>query len=151
MPGRGPAPKDPSQRARTNVDTIQQTTLVDDGELRGPAFEDAELLYDVEVVNHVRRWWDTWRAAPQAAAFMATDWERLRFLAPLVSAYFVEPRQTLLSEIRLNEERLGATVVDRQRARMRVDESAPSSTPRPATRLGKSAKWADLRVVDSGS
>lgn len=39
-------------------------------------------------------------------------------LAPLVEAYWQDPRPALLAEIRLNEERLGATVRDRQSLRM---------------------------------
>jgi hypothetical protein len=42
-------------------------------------------------------------------------------LAPLVEQYHEEPKTALLAEIRLNEERLGATVADRQRLRMRLE------------------------------
>lgn len=41
-------------------------------------------------------------------------------LAPLVEAYWQDPKPALLAEIRLNEERLGATVRDRQSLRMTV-------------------------------
>jgi hypothetical protein len=48
---------------------------------------------------------------------------RLGILAPLVERYALRPSASALSEIRQNEERLGATVVDRMRARMIVEES----------------------------
>jgi hypothetical protein len=41
-------------------------------------------------------------------------------LAPLVQAYWEEPKTSILAEIRLNEERLGATVRDRQSLRMNL-------------------------------
>jgi hypothetical protein len=69
--------------------------------------------------------------------FTATDWQRLHMLAPLVEQYFAEPKQALLAEIRLNEQLLGATVVDRQRARMRIT-AEPSSAG--ATRRGPTGR-----------
>ncbi|MEV2279189.1 hypothetical protein AB0I72_26770 [Nocardiopsis sp. NPDC049922] len=66
----------------------------------------------------VHRWWDTWAESPQAELFLSSDWERLQMLAPLVQAYWEEPKTSILAEIRLNEERLGATIRDRQSLRM---------------------------------
>ncbi|MEV4281364.1 hypothetical protein [Actinoplanes xinjiangensis] len=56
----------------------------------------------------------------QAAVFEGTDWLRLATLAPIVEAYWRRPSAAELSEIRMNEERLGATVVDR----MRIEDDA---------------------------
>lgn len=75
-------------------------------------------------------WYTTWCTAPQASAFTVTDWQRLHMLAPLVDAYWQKPAKDLLSEIRLNESLLGATHVDRLRARIKVEapkSSAPSA------------------------
>lgn len=76
---------------------------------------------------------------------MPTDWERLQMLAPLVEAYWESADKNLLAEIRLNEERLGATVRDRQSLRMTFKdpdkeraEKAPeasSALPENVTRL----------------
>lgn len=122
MAGRGPAPKDPEKRQRRNEDTIPTTELAPDAKPnRAPALPGARLLSAA-----TRRWYRTWATSPQAVVFVATDWQRLHMLAPLVEAYFAEPKQTLLAEIRLNEQLLGATVVDRQRARMRIT-AEPSS------------------------
>ncbi|WP_436776036.1 hypothetical protein [Yinghuangia sp. YIM S09857] len=53
-------------------------------------------------------------------------------LAPLVEAYWTDPKPSILAEIRLNEERLGATVRDRQALRMTVGGTAAShETARP--------------------
>ncbi|MPZ84009.1 MAG: hypothetical protein GEV28_27895 [Actinophytocola sp.] len=48
-------------------------------------------------------------------------------LAPLVDQYFNEPRKDLLAEIRLNEGLLGATHVDRLRARITITPPASQS------------------------
>ena len=55
-------------------------------------------------------------------------------LAPIVESYLRRPSAAALSEIRMNEERLSATVVDRMRARMRI-EDADDTAPAPALRL----------------
>jgi hypothetical protein len=88
--------------------------VVEDGEVRGP-----ELVGDFSPFT--RDWYDTWRRSAQGQLFTSTDWLRVRMLAPLVDAYSRRPSAAAFSEIRLNEERLGATYVDRLRARIRVD------------------------------
>ena len=95
-----------------------------DGELRGPELADG---YDAGVVE----WFETWRRSPQAQLFEDTDWARLVMLAPIVQAYLRRPSAAALSEIRMNEERLGATVVDRMRARIVIerDEAGPELAP----------------------
>ena len=59
----------------------------------------------------------------EAAVFEPTDWRRLDSLATIVEAYWRQPSADALSEIRTNEERLGAIVVDRMRARMRIKDA----------------------------
>lgn len=115
MAGNGPAPS--PHRRRRNADTYAgvQKSLVDDGQLRGPALEGSWRA-------DTRAWYDTWRWSPQAAVFLATDWARLRLMAPLVDSYFDRPTDRKLAEIRQNESLLGATLVDRLKARMWVDE-----------------------------
>lgn len=113
------APKEQS-RSR-NKRPHDQKTLSADGTVRGPG-----LIGDFDPI--VTKWHETWRTSPQAALFEDTDWMRLQMLAPIVQAYYRRPGAAALSEIRMNEERLGATVVDRMRARMvieREDDNAP--------------------------
>ena len=142
MPGNGPAAKPDGQRRRRNKPTYgPERVVIDDGALRGPAYDTLPVHPD----GPTAVWWETWRRAPQAVAFAATDWQRLAMLVPLVDAYWREPDPKGLTEIRLNEERLGATVVDRLRARIRIaipdapdpDDAAPASPEdRFADRLG---------------
>lgn len=102
------APKPDDQRRRRNAPTHGETVLPRDGEVRGPELT-AGRPFGPETVA----WFDTWRRSPQAAVFEATDWLRLATLAPIVDAYWRRPSAAALSEIRMNEERLGATVADR--------------------------------------
>lgn len=118
MAGRGPAPKEQHQRERdTRRRQADVVTVSQDGEIRGP---DLEGPYSEQTLD----WYRDWQTAPQAALFANTDWRRLLLLAPIVDSYFRKPSAAALSEIRLNEERLGATYVDRLRAKIRVEADA---------------------------
>lgn len=108
------ASKPADQRRRRNAPAHDEVVVRDDGELRGPELAGT---WDATVLE----WYETWRRSPQAQLFEATDWQRLRTLAPIVQAYFRRPSAAALSEIRMNEERLGATHTDRMRARIRVE------------------------------
>ena len=111
------APKE--NRRRRNAPTHEAIHLVRDGEVRGPSLFEATGRDDWS--EPVVRWFEVWRRSPQAQAFEETDWSRLALLAPIVEAYYRRPSAAALSEIRMNEERLGATVVDRMRARMTIE------------------------------
>jgi len=121
----GPPPSE--NKRRRNADTFedQAVTVAADAEVRGPELPHST-LYGPQTIA----WYETWRRAPQAAAFVGTDWQRLAMLAPLVDTYFLEPSTKLLAEIRLNESLLGATHVDRLRARIKVEQpKAPAAPP----------------------
>lgn len=112
--GTAHAPKE--NAARRNRPTLGEASIVPDGRTRGPELPEG---YGDRTIE----WYETWRTSPQAQLFEATDWGRLLMLAPIVDFYFsaVKPSAAALSEIRLNEERLGATYVDRLRARIKID------------------------------
>lgn len=120
------APKPDEQRRRRNAPTHGETVLPRDGETRGPALD--ELVPGRGFGPETTAWFDDWRRSPQAAVFELTDWRRLATLAPIVEAYWRRPSAAALSEIRMNEERLGATVVDRMRARMRIEDADEAPT-----------------------
>jgi hypothetical protein len=120
------APKPEDQRRRRNKPAADETALVRDGELRGP-----ELPQDEPWLPQTREWHETWRRAPQAQVMETTDWMRLRMLAKVVNEYFLTGDAKLLAEIRMNEERLGATYTDRQRARMRIVDPALAEGQQP--------------------
>lgn len=153
MAGRGPAPKPADQRRHRIKDPIPTSNLVDDGQLLGPDMETLTGRKDWPPL--VERWYKIWRTSPQAKQFIDTDWQRLGMVAYLYEQFLIEPKGTLLAEIRLNEERLGATVVDRQRARMQVErtetrENAPVLSIAPGSsardRIAKRAAEAEVVV-----
>lgn len=127
-------------RRRRNVPAHDVATLVRDGRRRGPTLKVATggRAWAPEVV----RWWETWRRSPQASVFEATDWQRLAMLAPIVEAYWRDAEVKLLAEIRMNEERLGATVTDRMRARMKITDPEPAGglVALPSAREGIAAR-----------
>ncbi len=138
MPGNGPPPAE--QRRRRNADTyadVRTTVAAGSSTLRGQplevvlpghAFGDADEL--------VRRWWDTWRRSPLTEAWLDTDWSRLAMVAPLVASYYLRPHHQKLAEIRQNESLLGATHVDRLKARIKVErDEKPPAPPAGVTAL----------------
>lgn len=97
-------------------------------------------------------WYKTWCRAPQSGMFLETDWQRLHQIAGLVDAYYamldigkVAGAATIHSEIRRNEQLLGATPEDRLRLRWKHGDAAkpggdsekrkPSRGSRPDARL----------------
>jgi len=75
-----------------------------------------------------KRWWRTWADSAQAQEFTGTDWMRLEMLLPLVEQYFAGPDRFLMAEIRATESKLGSTVEDRKRMRLKIEKPRPGST-----------------------
>lgn len=143
MAGYGPPPN-PTRRQRGAPSfTDVQIHATADRRVRGPR-------PDPDWSPAVRDWYETWRRAPQAQAFQATDWQRLRMLAPLVEQYFRDPKSTLMDTIVRSESLLGATHVDRLRARIKVEQPAASeSAPDPAHGERQASRRSRLTSVAS--
>lgn len=129
MAGRGPAPKDPEKRKRRNKPSEGLTLPADGHDGSGaPRFPASYRLGGdlVKPLKSTREWWETWIHSPQAAEFSATDWRRLVTLVPLVDQYHRGDLK-LAAELRLQEERLGGTPLDRKRLGWSIATgSAPS-------------------------
>lgn len=125
MAGRGPAPKDPSKRARRNADPIATTTL------RFERAEDpglpAELAHDPRMLN----WWETWANSPQAEHFGSTDWLFLTETAFIAADFYAGDRK-LASELRQRVAKFGATPEDRARLRMQFAQADEADAKRPS-------------------
>jgi hypothetical protein len=145
MAGRGPTPKDPAQRRRTNADPIPTAIVDSDDELRGPPLpEDA-----LPEPWHPRTlaWWDTWRRSPQATTFIATDWDFLLDTALMHHTMWSKGRWEFASELRLRAAKFGATPEDRARLRMQV---TATPAPKPAASEGRAGgRYGHLRTVKS--
>lgn len=129
MAGRGPAPKDPAKRRRTNGANEPRVEITPDDELRGPELPDGVLGADKEgslIEWHpvTLLWWSHWRTAPQAQTFLDTDWDFLLDTALMHHTAWTKGRWEFLSEVRLRVAKFGATPEDR--ARLKMDVTSPA-------------------------
>lgn len=145
MAGRGPAPKDPSRRARSNADPIPLRVLpsarVAQPDL--PTFNvavtrDGEIEYErFEWPMRTREWWQMWADSPLSADFTSTDWSELLDTA-LLHAKFWSGQLALASELRLRVAKFGATPEDR--ARLRITFAAADDAEEKRERRTSSAR-----------
>jgi hypothetical protein len=134
MAGRGPAPKEYRQRARDEKPVERLPAEGHTGEV--PALPSSYHVTDGhnEVENgflqETREWYARWARSPMAARFTEVDWDRLRFVvAPLFDRFLRSTSKELAGELRLQESLLGATLMDRQRMGLRVDDPKPAAQP----------------------
>ena len=130
MAGRGPAPKDPSERARRNADPAPSVYVESDGRAHGPDLPDGDWP------SLTVAWWRTWQRAPQASTFTETDWQFLLETA-LLHAAFVGGATQLAAELRLRVAKFGATPEDRLRLRMAVGKPPEAGNAAPAAKPGE--------------
>lgn len=130
MAGRGPAPKDPSKRARTNKDVIQLRVLevqpVEQPEL--PSFSimvtvDEQLVtQEFEWPAMTQDWWAMLAHHPLANEFIETDWSYLMETARLHAEFWMG-KLSLAAELRLREAKYGFTPEDRARLRIQFAQA----------------------------
>lgn len=143
MPGRGPAPKDPSQRVRRNL-TDPLKVVVADGQLHGP-----ELPETFEWPAATVAWWETWRRSAQARTFTDTDWSFLLDTAPLHAEYWLGDR-SVAGELRLRVAKFGATPEDRMRLKIEVGEPSAPTAPKLKTKAASNRRERLLKAVGDG-
>jgi hypothetical protein len=130
MAGKGPAPKDPRKRARTNKDPIPLRVVevqpVPQPDL--PSFTvmvtiDNELaVQEFEWPAMTRDWWAMLAMHPLAAEFIETDWSYLMETARLHAEFWMG-KMSLAAELRLREAKYGFTPEDRARLRIQFAEA----------------------------
>lgn len=137
MAGRGFAPKAERSRPRDSKRrAAEQTHVTNDKRLRGPALPDGALPEDESWHPMTERWWESWRRSPQAQLMTPTDWQFLMDTALLHHAMWLGGRTELAAELRLRVAKFGATMEDRLRLKLTIDEpekpAAKSSSPAAA-------------------
>jgi len=81
-------------------------------------------------LKETREWYARWARSPTASRFTEVDWDRLRYVvAPLFDRFLRSTSKELAGELRLQESLLGATLMDRQRMGLRVDDAKPAAQP----------------------
>lgn len=144
MAGTGPAPKDPSKRARRNADPIPTRVI------QFVPGEQPELPAEIEWHPQTHRWWAMWGESEQAKAFTATDWDFLLDTARLHTMYW-NGAVAVGAELRLRVAKFGATPEDRARLRIsfadadKKDGERTSSTPPQASK-----NYGSLKLMKSG-
>jgi hypothetical protein len=144
MAGRGPAPKDPSRRARSNSDP-NPVTLLRFTETAQPALPGG----DEKWPQRTREWWAMWGASPQAAHFTATDWEFLLETA-LLHAKFWSGETSVAGELRLRVAKFGATPEDRARLRMQFAQAEIGEDQAQRRRTSRDRRGALTALPASG-
>lgn len=145
MAGRGPAPKNPSDRARRNADPSPSIYVEADGKLHGPELpaspvfvigrgDDAKTYTEWPAATVA--WWDNWRRSAQAKTFTPTAWASLLDTAVLHAEFWLGSR-ALASELRLRESKFGATPDDLLRLRMAVGKPPEAGNAAPAAKPGE--------------
>lgn len=141
MAGRGPAPKDPSRRARANKDPIGQTVLRFE-QAEPPDLPTFHIEKDGDLVEYrwpqrTQDWWEMWKSSPQAEHFSSTDWDFLLDTA-VVHARLWSGEMSAAGELRLRVAKFGATPEDRARLRMQFAQADEADSKRPEG--GRSAR-----------
>ena len=123
MAGRGPRPKDPQKRARSNATGPHMV-------LRFEQAVQPDLPDEIPWPDHTRRWWEMWAKSPQADHFGSTDWDFLLDTA-LIHADVWAGNLDRMPELRLRVAKFGATPEDRARLRMQFAEADSADAKRP--------------------
>lgn len=156
MAGRGPAPKDPSRRARSNKEPVPYRVItaepVEQPEL--PDF-DVEIAVDGEIIaqkfkwpERTRDWWRMWAESPLSAEFTSTDWSELLDTAVL-HARFWRGDVKLAGELRLRVAKFGATPEDRARLRITFAQADEAEEKRGDSGGGSArSRYKGLRLAE---
>ena len=154
MAGRGPAPKDPSRRARTNKDPVPLRVITAEpvAQPELPDF-DVQVEVDGELVSRsfrwparTREWWQMWADSPLSAEFTSTDWSELLDTARLHASYWMGDTR-LAGELRLRTAKFGATPEDRARLRIQF-AAADEAEGKNARGAGGRRRHADLKLAE---
>jgi hypothetical protein len=133
--GRGPAPKEHRQRARDEkpIERLPASSAIADEVPPLPAFyfvTDGHHEDERTFLKETREWYANWAMSPMATRFTAVDWDRLRYVvAPLFDRFLRSTSKELAGELRLQESLLGATLMDRQRMGLSIDNAKPAVQP----------------------
>lgn len=143
----GPAPKAQRQRERdTRRRQSEMTTLTPDRRKRGPRLTEADGFSPnvLAVYEDMRTW-------PQAQTWEASEWMLVRtLLLPLYESFLNGKRTaTTAAEIRQLLQSLGATLPDRQRARIEIVR--PDEAAETATDQSRRAEVIDLVALMKGT
>lgn len=130
MPGRGPAPKNPSQRARRNKDAVE-LRILEVTPFRQPdlptftvmvTVDEQLVTQEFEWPSMTLDWWSMLGRHPLAPEFIEADWAFLMETAR-IHAEFWMGKMSMAPELRLREAKYGFTPEDRARLRLQFAQA----------------------------
>ena len=144
----GPAPKDPSTRARRNK-TSTAAILASNPKIIVP-----DLPVDFPWHSMTARWWaDIW-ASPMAPEYDDSDQHGLFMLAVMVNDFWdadkASARTALAAEIRQQSQRFGLSPIDRRRLQWeieRTEDAQATGRTRRARAVSPSTPSVDPRAI----
>lgn len=150
MAGRGPAPKDPSRRARTNAGpemrVIHGVEPVPQPKLPTLYVEEDGAKRRFRWPARTKEWWKMWGDSPLSAEFTSTDWSELLDTA-LLHAQFWQGDTKVAAELRLRVAKFGATPEDRARLRIQFAAADEADEKRGTRRSGRK-RYGGLKLAD---
>lgn len=150
MAGRGPAPKNPDRRARSNKDPIPLRVIhaepVSQPELPTLMVRDDGELRVVNWPDVTREWWQMWADSPLSRDFTSTDWSELRDTARLHALYWLGDK-SVAGELRLRVAKFGATPEDRARLRITFAQADEADDKRPNHGVSSRARRGALKAL----
>lgn len=152
---RGRRPAETHTRARNDKETIK---LVSDGRQRGFALPQLRIDGRVKAWHpETVKWWNSWRKSPQAVRMMTEpDWRYLLVTARIHHEFWSTGDMAIASELRLREQKFGATPEDRSRLRVEIGTGLPSPEQAKTAPAAAKSNVADMdaerraRVVAQG-
>lgn len=150
MAGRGPAPKDPSRRARRNAGP--ELRVIEAEPAAQPELPTFEITVDDKLLEfswpqRTVEWWAMWGAHPLSAEFTASDWEFLLDTAVL-HARFWSGALNVAGELRLRVAKFGATPEDRARLRVQFAQADEADEKRGTRQSGSRERYQGLRLAE---
>lgn len=151
MAGRGPAPKDPSRRARRNKDP-QPLRVIHAEPVAQPDLPTVHVEDDGELVEFqwpavTQEWWRMWAESPLSAEFTASDWSFLLDTAVL-HARLWSGNASAAAELRLRVAKFGATPEDRARLRITFAQADDADEKRGTRQPSSRERHAGLRLAE---
>lgn len=150
MAGTGPAPKDPTERRRTNKPTRGDWT-----EIAAPKKPRLKTLAQIERGAwhpRTRATWEAWRKDPATTMWTSADDAFAIETIYLFEEYVTEGPASLAGEIRLRQDTLGLTPKGKQDRRWRVVDDAPvsASSSKAGDQLAERRKEREAKLAAAG-
>ncbi|MFE9455972.1 hypothetical protein [Streptomyces californicus] len=126
---RGPKPKDNAVRRNKHEHAT---------ELENAAQAGREMPRGLGIATAgAKRFWRTWSTAPQTQTWAETDWAELEITTKLVDLFYQGDTKHA-SEIRMRVAKWGATVEDRARLRMKIEDESEETPVKADSDLSES-------------